>query len=226
MIYKAGGLRRANGSPYTAYTTSQGNTVVGVLYDTDGTMVTGQQLSGSGIPSSTPAIPEQEASDDLTLPLASITSDGPTTEVSEIARLYEDTENAFGFVLGHGGPVVHVFADPRCPYCRTHLQALSPAIHDGMVRVHVIPVGILGSRSAVKAVAIAGSEHPERAWYGDRSLATNKVEGAGHVKANNALHARWRARGVPFTVYEKAGEVRVVYGVGDDPAQMWKEAGQ
>lgn len=201
-------IKPVQGAAYTAYTTPSGNTVVGVLYDSNGDMITGQQLAGAGIATGHEAPVAQQP---------------PPQEASLPATLFAATEQAFGFVLGDSGPVIHMFADPRCPYCRSHLRALEPSIDEGLLRVHVIPVGILGARSAVKAVAIAGANNPARAWSGDGAAETNQVTGARRIKANNALHARWQARGVPFTVYRKDGHIRIAYGADGDPARFWKD---
>ena len=204
----------ADGPAYTAYTTPAGGTVVGLMYDAAGNLLTGRQLARTGgeQPVQTAAI-----------------------RTTDIEDLFKAAEGAFGFIVGSAAPpesattppVVHVFADPRCPYSRRHLAVLDDAATAGLLSVHVIPVAILGRASATLAAGIAGAPDPAAAWNGtgpDAETTTELATGARRIKANNAIHHAWRVRGVPFTLYRRPDhtgqDIRVTYGAVSDASRF------
>lgn len=132
-----------------------------------------------------------------------------------VEALFDATQRAEGFTVGDRGPVIHVFADPTCPFSMEHVGDLVAHARAGRLRAHVIPVGLLGERAAVRAVEIMGAERPEVAWEGVVRPEFDHALGAARVARNLDLHAAWRVRGVPFSVWRGPREVRVFYGAGE-----------
>ena len=198
-------VRKPDGNAHAAYVTETGAVVVGLLIGSDGADVTRRQLAAAADSGLLPGPDEPEQAR---------RSDVSGRVEARVAQLMEGTRRAEGFWLGDRGPVIHVFADPACPYSVEHVRALSSDARAGRLRAHVIPVGLLGERSARRAVEIAGATDPQRAWETGVGGAVDRVAGAAKVAANMRTHSGWRVRGVPFSVWEGRSGVRVFYGAG------------
>lgn len=194
-------VRRSDGETYAAYVTPTGAVLLGILLSPHGEDVTRSQLE---------AARERGALEGIEAGVAP----APTGPIGPVEKLWEETQRADGFWLGERGPVMHVFADPTCPFSVEHVQGLEKHAEAGVLRVHVIPVGILGERAARRAVEISGSPEPRRAWAGTAVLPVDEGLGAVRVARNHALHAAWQVRGVPFSVWQGPRGVRVYYGAG------------
>ena len=198
-------VRKPDGNAHAAYVTETGAVVVGLLIGSDGEDVTRHQLrvaADRGLL----AGPDE--------PARTRRSVGSRSVEARVKQLMEETKRAEGFWLGDRGPVIHVFADPACPYSVEHVRVLSSDARAGRLRAHVIPVGLLGERSARRAVEIVGAADPRRAWESGSGGAVDRVKGAARVAANMRAHSGWRVRGVPFSVWEGRAGVRVFYGAG------------
>ena len=202
-------VHREGGGAYSAYVTPGGGLLVGLLIGADGEDLTGRQVQ---------AAREAGALEGLGVDEARAQARVPGSSGDPVQGLFEATRSAFGFTLGEEGPVIHVFADRTCPYSYRHVEGLKALARAGKVRARVIPIGLLGEDAALKAVEITGSERPEVSWDGVVRPQWDQELGAARVQRNMELHAAWKVRGVPFSVWRGPQGVRVFYGAGDASA--------
>ena len=186
-------VRLPDGSVYTLYVTEEGFAVNGLLYAPDGRLMTDAQL---------------ESSLQLERPGAA----GPESAALE-ARFLESLQG-HGFTLGQKGPVVIVFADPECRWSRLAVAELAERAVKGALRLRVVPVALLGRESALRAMVVLSSEHPELEWFSPGVAVKGEPEGADRVVDNNRRFEAWGESAVPLTVYrERDGGIAA--GVGD-----------
>ena len=233
----------ADGDAYGLYLTPDGHAVAGLLYGPDGTLLTGRQIAaarnGSGGGVETTAVPPvreeapvgevsaagrshgNQAKPSAPVQLAHAYADDPAVPGGEV--LFERSVSAFGFTLGRGGPPVVAFADPGCRWSRAAVVRLAgPALH-GRLRLHVVPVGVLGAASAREAAAVASAADPALAWF-EGAPGPASPEGGRRIARNNALFDAWGAGAVPLIAWQ-ARDGRVVHRVGDiDDIDVWLEA--
>ena len=117
------------------------------------------------------------------------------------------------------------FGDPRCPWSRSSVALLGREALDGRLRLHVVPVAILGAASARTAAGIAASPDPAQAWFERAGLPPDRT-GAGRIARNNALLDEWGAGAVPFMVW-RGRDGTIAHRLGDieDAAAWFREAG-
>ena len=136
--------------------------------------------------------------------------------------LFRRSAFAFGFSLGRTGPVAVVFADPGCRWSRSAVARLARLALDGRLRLHAVPVGVLGSASAREAAAIASAGDPAMAWF-EGAAGPASPEGGRRIARNNALFDAWGAGAVPLIAWRTA-EGRVAHSLGDiDDLGAWLE---
>ena len=196
-------VRPAAGGGYGLYLTADGHAVAGLLYAPDGSEITGGQLAAARS-AATAAVPP-----------------APPAR----AALFERSTEAFGFTLGERGPLAVLFGDPRCPWSRSSVARLGREALDGRLRLHVVPVAILGAASARTAAGIAASPDPARVWFERAGLPPDRT-GAGRIARNNALLDEWGAGAVPFMVW-RGRDGTIAHRLGDieDAAAWLREAG-
>ena len=167
----------ADGDAYGLYLTPDGHAVAGLLYGPDGSLLTGDQIvAAGGQHNPTDAVP----TDDPAF-LAHAYDEGRAVPAAE--ALFERSGAAFGFTLGHTGPLVVLFADPGCRWSRSAVARLGGPALDGRLRLRVVPVGVLGAASAREAVAIASAPDPAQ-WPGSRGRmrrAVRKADGGSRA---------------------------------------------
>ena len=206
----------ARGAGYSLYVTGDGHAVAGLLYAPDGAEVTGMQLAaarGAGTFGDTP--PEEATT---LVHAAPDGSDEPVPESS--ARLFERSAGAFGFTLGESGPVVVLFGDAACRWSRAAAAKLGTEALAGRLRLHVVPVAVLGTGAAQGAAAIAASPDPARAWFEGPTRPADR-QGASRIARNNALLDAWGADAVPLIVW-RTGDGSVHRRIGDiDDMRGW-----
>ena len=193
----------AAGDPYSLYLTPDGHAVAGLLYGPDGNLITGDQITAAqdlaaDIPMQIVHAPEAMAA-------------GPGAEA-----LFERSASAFGFTLGKTGPLVILFGDPTCRWSRSAAARLGRQALSGRFRLHVIPVGLLGTASARKAAAIASASDPASAWF-DGAVPAPSPEGARRIAHNNQLFDAWGGTAVPLIAWRGAqGRIERRAGDADD----------
>ena len=105
---------------------------------------------------------------------------------------------------------VFVLFDPNCGYCKVIHRLLAPSIDAGELKVHYVPVGILGPTSVDKSAALLESSDPAgyiaKAVSGTASAdkAKNKATEA-KVQANNELMRKYGFTGTPAVLYSVKG---------------------
>ena len=204
----------ADGDAYGLYVTPDGHAVAGLLYGPDGTLLTGDQIAAAGgqrnpndvVPTDDPAL------------LAHAIDEGRAVPASE--ALFERSGAAFGFTLGRTGPLVVLFADPGCRWSRSAVARLGGPALDGRLRLHVVPVGVLGAASAREAVAIASAPDPAMAWF-EGTDAAGSAEGGRRIARNNGLFDAWGLGSVPLIAWS-GFDGRIAHRLGDlDDLDAW-----
>ena len=119
------------------------------------------------------------------------------------AVLFERSASAFGFTLGERGPLVVLFGDPLCPWSRSGVARIGREAMAGKLRLHVVPVALLGAASAHRAAGIAASSDPAQAWFA-RDDGPAGRHARDRITRNNALFDTWGKRSVPLIAYRTA----------------------
>ena len=230
----------ADGDAYGLYLTPNGHAVAGLLYGPDGSLLTGRQIAaarnGSGGSAETTAVPivreaapigevsaavrsnGDEGNPSASVQLAHAYADNPGMPGSE--ALFERSASGFGFTLGRTGSPVLIFADPGCRWSRAAVARLARPALEGRVKLHVVPVGVLGAASAREAAAIASAADPAMAWF-EGAPGHASPEGGHRIARNNALFDAWGAGAVPLIAW-RARDGRVAHRVGDvDDIGAW-----
>ena len=203
------------GAGYSLYVTNDGHGVAGLLYGPDGALLTGGQLaavrgenrlagaapgSASGAPNPTANV-EGAVVRDSGASAETVTPD-TATGVSR-AALFERSASAFGFTLGERGPLAVLFGDPGCPWSRSAVARIGREAMAGKLRLHVVPVALLGAASAHRAAGIAASSDPAQAWFA-RNDGPAGQDARDLIARNNALFDTWGERSVPLIAYRTA----------------------
>ena len=147
-------------------------------------------MNANGAGARNPAVPVEAAT--------RVTANG----VSRTA-LFERAASAFGFTLGERGPLVVLFGDPGCPWSRSAIARIGREAMAGKLRLHVVPVALLGAASAHRAAGIAASSNPAQAWFA-RDDGPAGRHARARVARNNALFDAWGERSVPLIAYRTA----------------------
>ena len=213
------------GAGYSLYVTDDGHGVAGLLYGPDGMLLTGGQLAAvrgenrlaSAAPSSASVAPNPTANGEG----AVVGDSGASTEAAMPDRsagvsravLFERSASAFGFTLGERGPLVVLFGDPSCPWSRSAVARIGREAMAGKLRLHVVPVALLGAASAHRAAGIAASSNPAQAWFA-RTDGPSGVQARERIAGNNALFDAWGERSVPLIAY-RAMQGGIAHRVGD-----------
>lgn len=113
-----------------------------------------------------------------------------------------------------GGGELYVFYDPYCSFCRQAETMLEPYIEDALLRVHYLPVRVLGERSAAVGAAILGADEPAAAFNLEPEvLAQRPIEEASYaaVEGNTALLKSLTGRAAtPTFVFSQRGQDRAI----------------
>ena len=228
----------ADGDAYGLYLTPDGHAVAGLLYGPDGTLLTGDQIAAAGgrgadigTKQARMSRPDEEAgcsggSQHVHTPktrMCPMIAAVPGTEAPDTEVLFERSASAFGFTLGRTGPTVVLFADPGCRWSRSAVARLGGPALDGRLRLHVVPVGVLGAASARDAASIASAPDPAMAWFEGMDLA-GSTEGGRRIARNNGLFDAWGLGSVPLIAW-RARDGRIAHRLGDiDDIAAWLEA--
>ena len=148
---------------------------------------------------------------DPTVPLEVATRD--TANGVSRAFLFERAASAFGFTLGEHGPLVVLFGDPSCPWSRSAVARIGREAMAGKLRLHVVPVALLGAASAHRAAGIAASPDPAQAWF-SRNDGPAGQEARDRIARNNALFDTWGERSVPLIAH-RTMQGGIAHRVGD-----------
>ena len=127
--------------------------------------------------------------------------------------LFERSASAFGFTLGKRGPLVVLFGDPGCPWSRSAVARIGREAMAGKLRLHVVPVALLGAASAHRAAGIAASSDPAQAWFGRNDGPAGR-HARDRIARNNALFDAWGERSVPLIAH-RTMQGGIAHRVGD-----------
>ena len=213
------------GAGYSLYVTDDGHGVAGLLYGPDGVLITGGQLAAvrgenrlaGAAPSSASGAPNPTAN----VEGAGVRDSGASAEAAmpdtsagvSRAVLFERSASAFGFTLGERGPLVVLFGDPSCPWSRSAVARIGREAMAGKLRLHVVPVALLGAASAHRAAGIAASSNPAQAWFA-RDDGPADRHARDRIARNNALFDAWGVRSVPLIAY-RTMQGGIAHRVGD-----------
>ena len=215
------------GAGYSLYVTGDGHGVAGLLYGPDGVLITGGQLAAvrgenrpaGAAPSSASGAPNPAAN----VEGAGVRDSGVPTEgaipdtATGVSRavLFERSASAFGFTLGERGPLVVLFGDPHCPWSRSAVARIGREAMAGKLRLHVVPVALLGAASAHRAAGIAASSDPAQAWFARNDGPADR-HARDRIARNNALFDAWGERSVPLIAH-RTMQGGIAHRVGDIP---------
>ena len=203
------------GAGYSLYVTTDGHGVAGLLYGPDGVLLTDGQLAAVRGENRLAGTASSSASDAPNLAAnvegAGLRGSGASTEAAmsdrshgvSRAALFERSASAFGFTLGERGPLVVLFGDPGCPWSRSAVARIGREAIAGRLRLHVVPVALLGAASAHRASGIAASSDPAQAWFA-RDVGPAVRHARDLIARNNALFDTWGERSVPLIAYRTA----------------------
>ena len=215
------------GDGYSLYVTGDGHGVAGLLYGPDGVLITGGQLAAvrgenrlaGAAPSSASGAPNPTANvEGAGVRDSDASADAATLDTStgvSRAVLFERSASAFGFTLGERGPLVVLFGDPHCPWSRSAVARTGREAMAGKLRLHVVPVALLGAASAHRAAGIAASSDPAQAWFA-RDDGPGDRHARDRIARNNALFDAWGERSVPLIAH-RTMQGGIAHRVGDIP---------
>ena len=213
------------GAGYSLYVTNDGHGVAGLLYGPNGMLLTGRQLAavrGENRPAGTaPSSASGAPNPTANVEGAGVRDSGASTEAATSdtatgvsrAALFERSASAFGFTLGEHGPLVVLFGDPHCPWSRSAVARTGREAMAGKLRLHVVPVALLGAASAHRAAGIAASSDPAQAWFG-RNDGPGDRHARDRIARNNALFDAWGERSVPLIAH-RTMQGGIAHRVGD-----------
>ena len=207
------------------YVTADGKSMImGLLFDSDGKLVTLRQVkalqekSGDVLDLFTVKTPEEQTAA-TAVPDRYKQSTLPQFK-TPAEQLFDDVTNSNWIQLGkEDAPVIYSFMDPQCPHCHSFMTDLKANyIDNGLVQVRLIPVGFLKPESKSEAAVLLAAPDPEARWYrhmaGD-AAALPPTEGINEqgVERNMAIMQSWKLDATPITVYRaKDGSVKIVQG--------------
>lgn len=125
----------------------------------------------------------------------------------DMTAAYDEVSKAAGIVVGSAKAKaeIQVLVDANCGYCKLLHRMLKPAIDAGDVRVHYVPVAILGGDSAAKGAGLLAAKNPLAAMDAAVEGRAEQSTNAAHlekVSANTALMKRFGFSGTPAVLYK------------------------
>lgn len=114
---------------------------------------------------------------------------------------------------------MYLVFDANCGYCKLMHKLVTPAVEAGELKVHYVPVAILGADSDVKAAGILASRNPKDAVSGTvagHAETSNDKALLAKVQANTGLMRKHGFNGTPVVLYKAkdAGEDTVFVSPG------------
>lgn len=206
------------------YTTPDGRGMLmnGFLFAPDGSLVTEQAMNdfaegeGSVIREQAQAIRQAV---------------GPKTPGEKLwAEMGKTNYVEFG---SKNAPMLYVFVDPFCPYCKEFWQDIAADyVAEGKVNLRLIPVGILTNESADAAAYIVNQNDRAQAWLNLVAASLPKEalvpgeKGMDGIKDNFNTMQKWKIESTPFSIYQSPeGKTKMYRGKPDDMAVLMRELG-
>lgn len=212
------------------YVTPDGKGIVmGLLFDDDGKLITIRQLQA------------MKSEDFEVLDILATEKENPmikkaTSEMEKInpkspsEKLYASVEKGNWITFGNPqAPYIYVFAEPKCPHCKTFLNELkSTYLGNGKIQVRLIPVGFTDSTIAQSAFLLAAPDGEER-WYrnadGDETALPAKKEiNTQAIQMNIGIMQAWKFDSTPLTIYRnKDGKIKIMQGNANNIHTLYQD---
>jgi thiol:disulfide interchange protein DsbG len=228
-----GWVTMKQGQPQYFYVTpDQQAILMGIMFNNKGDVITLRQVNElrgkegpaldalAGFPA--PVKPDAETSTPALTTENLIESASPS---SKSEQLYEAVSTANWIEIGKKeAPVLYSFIDPECPHCHDLLKDIrkSGFVEQGLLRLRVIPVGLISETSLQEAAFLLASSDPQTLLYKHLDgtpnvlLADPNVNTQG-VQRNMSLMQDWKFDVTPFSVYKDAnGKVKILRGRPND----------
>lgn len=155
-------------------------------------------------------------------------SEASAPQIDRSIALDSIRNDAFWFSVGkRGAPTVYAIVDPDCPFCAKAMTNLKDEVELGKLQLRIVPVPVLGERSAGLIAAVLTDEEPPVAFwrheiqmgaFGTSDLAPAdfialRPELRAAIKNNLALMSRLNIEGVPFFAFETSDGAEIHFGV-------------
>lgn len=237
------------GKPAFYYVTPNGKALVrGFMFDLDGAMVTGEQITQlkmregaqmmalsdielSDDDTPTGDEPDIEAVADAAIPdLAPAPAPDDAPELDTTTLLFQSMDAANGFIMGDPTkPLLYSFIDPDCEHCRAYIRAITPYVNQGFVSLKVIPVGFEDSARQRAAFLLSAGNPAERlSQYvaGDNNaLASLSRVSEDGVMQNIRIMSEWRLDATPVVIYaDGLGNPKLIRGIPKDTQALVSDA--
>lgn len=140
---------------------------------------------------------------------------------SKAEQFYLAAESANWVEIGQkSAPLVYMFMDTECAHCHDFLNDFrkSGYIDKGMVRLRLIPVGVINEKSAPEAAMLLASPDPQKALYdhldgNPTALSATAQTNIQGVDRNLAILQDWKIDSTPLSVYKDMnGKIKILQG--------------
>jgi hypothetical protein len=212
-------IKNDKGNVQYAYSTPQGGLVMGVLYGSDGLMVTNKQVASYK--------ERQKRGDQAILPDQGANPISPT---SPSEKIYGLTERLNWFSVGKKtAPYIYVFINPTCIHCLEYWKkSLERQVTSGVLQIRFIPFGSSKENRRTSAVLLS-ADNPEQLWLSyvggnADALSLDIISDAGYEKTdqNTDMWKNHELPSPPFTLYRAPadGKIKAVIGVPENNLLM------
>jgi len=222
------------GQPEFYYVTPSGAIVLGILFDTNGNMVTPNQmialqqarkndLLGMVQPQTAGPVPAPDQID--TAPQTAEIQPAPTPPQAVVPaadspseRLLASMQTAPGIVWGNpSAPMFSAFIDPNCVHCQQFLREAEPFVTSGRVSVRMVLVAFDDKSAQQAAFLLASADGADRmVRYAKGDATSIPVTGNADTTVlakNTELMNTWNLRGTPHILYRGPdGKIRLIRG--------------
>jgi thiol:disulfide interchange protein DsbG len=231
------------GKPEFHYVTQDGSAIVmGLLFDRNGSMITGEQVrmmrlrdgasafALSDMVASSKNDPVAQAQISRLAPELASPEAAQRAPQTQSERFYAAVERANWVRLGDpSSPIIYAFIDPDCVHCQNFLKALqSPYLERGLVQLRVLPVGF-EEASLKRAAYLLASPNPQgqllRYAHGEAEalFVPGDIQTEG-VRRNIALMTQNNLSGTPVITYkDRRGTIKLVRGNPENLAMIIDE---
>lgn len=177
----------------------------------------------------TPAVASPVSSPVSSSGAAAPTASPPAAAVSENKtqsrgeKLFAAVQTANAINLGDpAAPTLYVFIDPQCPHCHDMINDIrkSGFLEKKMLRVAVVPVGLMSPDSLNQAAALLASPQAVQDLYAQmdgKAITVPDGINTQAVQKNMSVMQEFKLDVTPFSIYRAAnGEIKIIRGRASD----------
>jgi len=144
---------------------------------------------------------------------------------SKAEMLYQAFENTNYIEIGQAdAPLAYALIDPDCPHCHAFMKELlnKNAFEEGLLRMRVIPVGILSGNSLARAAMLlsmpdAGQVLINHINGDENAIPVSEDVTLAGVETNMRLMQDWNLDVTPFLIYRSASDqLKIIRGKPKD----------